>query len=509
VGGEMMYSPTIASRTLLLEKIKESEEELREKRKLSGLEIPAQTTINNTKSKFKDVKEEKEHRHEIIEEHLKIFRNILPELLKGLRKIKDPRNPKTLEHQLTCVLLYALLIFVFQMSSRREANRILTRPQFIKNLKALFPEIESLPHGDTVNRVLAQIEVEKIQDIQVKLIKDLIKNKKFRRYMIDHRYAIAIDGTQKFSREEPWSEESLEKTISTKKGEKTLYYVYVLEANLIFKNGMVIPLMTEILEVTKGDIEQDKQDCEIRAFKRLAKRIKKNFSHLPIRILLDGLYPNGPILNICRKYNWDYMIILKDKSLKTVWEEAYGLNKLETDNELETSWKGHKQHFWWINNIEYRYGNNGQYCIILNLVVCEETWEEVNKQTGEIEIKTSKYAWLSDVPISKKNVELRCNKIGRSRWYTEETNLVEKHHGYSYEHCFSEDWNAMKGFHYLMRLAHLLNTLVHYSIKIYEMIKECGVKGIIELLVSTLSAPWLEYERIGRFIAKTHQIRLI
>jgi len=41
------------------------------------------------------------------------------------------------------------------------------------------------------------------------------------------------------------------------------------------------------------------------------------------------------------------------------------------------------------------------------------------------------------------------------------------------------------------------------------MIKECGVKGIIELLVSTLSAPWLEYERIGRFIAKTHQIRLI
>jgi len=99
--------------------------------------------------------------------------------------------------------------------------------------------------------------------------------------------------------------------------------------------------------------------------------------------------------------------------------------------------------------------------------------------------------------------------MGRSRWFTEETNLVEKHHGYSYEHCFSEDWNAMKGFHYLMRLAHLLNTLVQYSIKIYEMIKEYGVRGIIELLVSTLSAPWLDYERINEFKTKTHQIRLI
>ncbi len=79
------------------------------------------------------------------------------------------------------------------------------------------------------------------------------------------------------------------------------------------------------------------------------------------------------------------MIVLKDDSLKTVWEEAYGLKKLETDNNLEGTWKGHKQLFWWINGIEYRYGNNGRYRLELNLVVCEETWEEVNKQTGEIE----------------------------------------------------------------------------------------------------------------------------
>ena len=504
-----MVSPTISSRLDLTARIGKSKKELREKRELSGLEIPTQTTINNTTSKLESIEEEKELRHEIVEEHLKIFRNLLPKLLKNLSKIKDPRNPKTMEHKLTAVLLYGLLMFVFQMSSRREANRRLTRPQFMENLRRLFPELESLPHGDTVNRVLAQIDIEKIQDTQVKLVKDLIKNKKFKRYMTGYRYMIAIDGTQKFFREEAWSKESLEKSIETKKGEKTLYYVYVLEANLIFENGMVIPLMTEILEASKGDIQRDKQDCELRAFKRLAKRLKGCFSHLPATILLDGLYPNGPILNLCRKYNWDYMIVLKDDSLKTVWEEAYGLKKLETANTLETTWKGHKQHFWWINDIEYFYGNKNRYCLKLNVVVCEETWEEVNKQTGEIELKKGKYAWLSHMPISKENVKARCNKIARSRWFTEENNLVEKHHGYNYEHCFSKNWNAMKGFHYLMRLAHLLNTLVQYSVNIYEKIKEYGVRGIIELLVSTLSGPWLDYERIKNFISRKHQIRLI
>ena len=504
-----MLSPLIASRNSLIEKTKQSQEELKIKKDRLGIEIPKRTTINNSKSKLSTIEEEQELRHEIVEEHLKIFRNLLPKLLKDLSKIKDPRNPRKLEHKMTAVLLYGLLMFVLQMSSRREANRELTRPQFVENLKTLFPELETLPHGDTVNRVLAEIDVEKIQQTHIELVKKLIKNKKFKRYMTGYRYMIAIDGTQKFLREEPWSEESLEKTVDTKKGKKTLYYTYVLEANLVFENGMVIPLMTEILEASKGDIEKNKQDCELRAFKRLAKRLKKCFSHLPITVLLDSLYPNGPLLGLCRKYNWDYMIVLKDDSLKTVWEEAYGLKKLEIDNKLEGNWKGHDQHFWWINNIEYRYGNNGHYCLKVNVVVCEETWEEVNKQTGEIETKKRKYAWLSNMPLSKENVKIRCNKIARSRWFTEENNLVEKHHGYNYEHCFSEDWSAMKGFHYLMRLAHILNTLVQYSVKINEKIKGFGIRGIIELLVSTLSGPWLDYERIERFISKKHQIRLI
>ncbi|MBK7235719.1 MAG: hypothetical protein IPI02_08895 [Sterolibacteriaceae bacterium] len=35
-------------------------------------------------------------------------------------------------------------------------------------------------------------------------------------------------------------------------------------------------------------------------------------------LLLDGLYPNGPVLERCRDYHWQFMIVLKDDSLPTV-----------------------------------------------------------------------------------------------------------------------------------------------------------------------------------------------
>jgi len=74
-------------------------------------------------------------------------------LLMRFAKIRDPRHPKTLKHQLTVVLLHGILTFVFQMASRRDANRRLSRPQFQENLRALFPELDSCPHQDTLNRL--------------------------------------------------------------------------------------------------------------------------------------------------------------------------------------------------------------------------------------------------------------------------------------------------------------------------------------------------------------------
>ena len=70
------------------------------------------------------------------------MRRMLPVLLKRLRKIPDPRNPKKTKHKLTVLMLYGMLVFVFQYGSRRAANAELTRPMFEQNLRLLFPQLE-------------------------------------------------------------------------------------------------------------------------------------------------------------------------------------------------------------------------------------------------------------------------------------------------------------------------------------------------------------------------------
>ncbi len=265
------------------------------------------------------MEEEQQARQAATTEQLRVLRARLPVLLQRMSTIEDPRNPKKIKHKPTTLMIYGILSFVFQMASRQEANREMTRPMFMENLEILFPDLESIPHNDTLYRLLASIEVDEIEGALIELVRRLIRNKKFVRYLVDHCYSIAIDGTQKFARDVLWSEESLEREVNKGDTAQSQYYVYVVEANLSFHGGMTIPLMSEFLSYTEGDTDTRRQDCEQKAFKRLAKRLKDEFAHLPIMVLLDGLYPNGPIIELCRTNHWDFMMVLQDSYLPGVW----------------------------------------------------------------------------------------------------------------------------------------------------------------------------------------------
>jgi len=504
------------SRRLGREEIKELRKQrkkaakaLREKQQAQGLLAPVKVAMPNRKSAYKNVEEEQEVRQEATTEQVRVFRAQLPMLLKRLSKIKDPRNPKKIKHKHTLLMIYGILTFVLQMSSRREANREMTRPKFMESLKLLFPELEDVPHNDTLMRLLARIDVNEIESALIGLVRKLIRAKKFVRYLVDNRYPIAIDGSQKVVRNVLWSEECLEREVGKGDDSKTQYYVYVLEASLAFSNGMTIPLMSEILSYTEGDTGNDKQDCEQKAFKRLAKRLKAEFGHLSIMVLLDGLYPNGPIMELCGKNKWDFMIVLQDKSLKSVWEEYEGLKKLETKNYFSTTWGNRIQRFEWVNGIEYYYGPNEGKKQIVHVVVCEENWEEIAKDSAEVVTMQSRHAWISSKPLDKWNVHNRCNLGARHRWGIESGFLVEKRHGYQYEHMFSYNWNAMKGYHYLMRLGHLINILVIYSERLVKMVRELGVRGFIRFIRDTISGPWLDPVWVKKRLAASFQLRLI
>ena len=444
-----------------------------------------------------------------------LMRQMLPVLLKRLGKIPDPRNPNKLRHRLTVLMVYGILVFVFQYGSRRAANAEITRPMFEHNLHLLFPQIDSLPHADTLFRLLCRIDVGQIEPAHIERVNRRVRNKKLTRYRINNCDPLGIDGTQKIAFSDLWDEPLLQRRIGPKvdpdsEEEQTdQYYVDVLEASLCFRNGMVIPLMSEFLEYEAGAGEQRQQDCESQAFHRLAARIKRAFPRLPILLLLDGLYPNGPIMERCRDYHWDFMIVLKDGSLPTVWEESHSLRHEQQDHHIQQNWGERRQLFEWVNAIRYEYGPNAKNFIDVHVVVCRERWAVLDADTSQIVTKESQHAWISSRPFSRLNVHTRCNLGARYRWGIEGAFLVEKHPGYSYEHAFAKQWNALKGYHSLMRRAHLFNTLARFSKERARLFAELGVQATIGLIRNTLTGPWLDPQDIERRLSRPFRLRLL
>ena len=510
----MITTTNKVKRMMKRNKARQLEKELREK-SFDGRSFKKNDrNILNRKCSFTTIAEEIEDRYETAAEVIKAYKKYLPGIIKDLSEMKDPRNPKKVQHKFSLLMLYGIFMFTFHMSSRRAANSEIT-PMFMDNLKQFFPELDSLPHSCTLARLLEVVDADNIEKLIVKLVNRLIRDKKLINYMVSKKYVFAIDGTQKFTRDWDWNKKSLTKHIKGQPEDAKHYYAYALEASLVLPGGLTIPVLTEFLDrdahkEVVTDTEKHKQDCEYKAFIRLAARLKKYFPQLKIVVTLDGLYPKGPIFEQCQKYGWDYMVILKDKSLKTVWEDVW---KLKNTGRVETYsaplMNGVQQDFWWVNGIDYRYDDNGCKTIMLNVVVCMETIISKDNKTGKEVTQYKKFAWVSFKEINTKNVEKRCNLMGRPRWNIETQNLVEKHHGYAYEHCFSYDWNAMKGFHYLMHLAHTINTLTLFSTKLFLKVKEHGVRRTIELIWLIFKGSLLDYEKLKYITTEKYYLKLV
>ncbi|MGD8659967.1 MAG: hypothetical protein PVH37_08545, partial [Desulfobacterales bacterium] len=71
------------------------------------------------------------------------------------------------------------------------------------------------------------------------------------------------------------------------------------------------------------------------------------------------------------------------------------------------------------------------------------------------------------------------------------------------------DWNAMKGYHYLMRIGRTINVLAQYCESLVLMFIEKGVRGFIDFVRETLTGPWLDIDWLQARWSKPYQLRLI
>jgi hypothetical protein len=407
--------------------------------------------------------------------YVRLLRFLLPGILAVLSMLDDGRDQNKIRHTLPALMLYGILMFLCNTTSRRAANREIGGSQLSVLMEEFAPGFKSMPHADTLERLLEDIDTDELESKYESFVEGFIKSPQLNK-LNPGRFLIAVDGTQKFTRDWCWDSRALSRNADDP--DKERYFAYMLESVLILENGMVLPLLTETLENGESLDGNGKQDCETKAFKRLAQRLEKLFGKGCVTIVLDGLYATGPIMSLCKNYGWEYMITLKRESLKSVWEEFDGLRKIEPENTLSANNADRVQEYHWSNGIEYTYGNNHKR-LLLNVVTCKETWYEQSKIKGKPGQKTSMFAWLSSSKVDVGNVVNLC-MVARSRWRIENHFHVLKRQGYEYEHCFSYNWNAMKGYHYLLKIANFINSFILQSQLMTEYISAEGKKGVIK-----------------------------
>ena len=366
--------------------------------------------------------------------------------------VTDPRDPQKILYPLASLAFAGVLMFLFQLQARRQIGLLLRNGPSLRKFQALFG-VERFPHGDTLEAAFANLETDQIQTVVTGMTETLIRKKVLYRYRLGGIYfLVAIDGTGTISFSRRHCAHCLTRT---RKG-KTLYYHPILEAKLVTSNGFAFSLMTEFIE-NPGD-QATKQDCELKAFYRLADRLKRRFPRLPILLSMDGLFAGGPTFELCQRSGWKFMIVLKDDDLPSVNEEFDALSLFQPENRLVWhTGKGAsiKQVFRWVDDIAYVDSQKKEHT--LSVIECLET-----KPNSEGQKKTTKFKWVNNCRVSCKNVVTLANDGGRMRWKIENEGFnVQKNGGYGLEHAYTNHPNSAKVFYFLLQIAHLLAQLLY------------------------------------------------
>src|SRR5699024_48709 len=140
-----------------------------------------------------------------------------------------------------------------------------------------------------------------LEEIKQDLVYHLIRKRCFEDARYKKKWLVIVDGTQLYCGRRKLNEHCLERC-SNKGTDKeiTLYHRDVLEAKIYFGEKLVASIGSEFIENNGEDrkrqegmnAEEIKQDCETKAFFRLAERIKKRFPRLPIGVRYIAIMDN-------------------------------------------------------------------------------------------------------------------------------------------------------------------------------------------------------------------------
>jgi len=344
----------------------------------------------------------------------------------------------------------AIMIHITGCATRNCLNENRDWREFRSNYKSLLGLRVS--HMDTVNAVLEKIPPEQLSKLLHHLVKILLNKRVFHKFKLLHKYfTIAIDGTGIFSFDkEPYRG----CPYKTSKNGKVTFIQSVVEAKLICANGFSISLGAEWIGNEDG---ATKQDCEYKATLRLLAKLHNTFPRLPICVIMDGLFLKYPIQKLIRSYNWESIIVWKDKTQYKLQDQ---IAERRAKKELKIK--------------EYTTFPNS--CTREEYVL--EYWDKALKHSdlevyylkgekhtisikADVDQQYTKFMFMSTIKVEESSVKA-IFEAGRLRWKIENEGFNEQKNGTLKMHhkMNRNNLNAMKNYYTCLQIAHLIMQLI-------------------------------------------------
>jgi hypothetical protein len=373
-----------------------------------------------------------------------VLGHFFPELADWLDEVRDPRQSGRAVFPLKVLLLLGVLMFLAHAGSRNFFNDNLRDAlEMAKTLARLVgAELQALPHLDTLEKVLRAVQPQALETLLAQLIRRLIRMKALDDWRVDGRLLLATDGTGLYAFRLRHCAQCIE-TVHTSGA--TTYSHKVLVAFIVSENGYALPIACEFIE-NPGTV-YNKQDCEIKAFRRLEATLNRLFPQTPFCLLLDALYADQNVMRTCLRNKWTFAITFQESDMPALWAEAQSLLRLAPQQRatLTLPAKQGSHEVRWVNDLEYEG------------MTLSALFQVEKDQAGNV---LRQFAHLLAEPIAAHSVWTLA-RAARLRWRCENEGFnVLKNGGFALEHVYSRNPTAAKSYFLLMLMAHLIQQLL-------------------------------------------------
>lgn len=388
------------------------------------------------------------------------FKDLVGGLRQVLAKLPDCRKGKNLSYEMGDFGLSAFSVFFTQCPSFLAHQKAMQQAKAENNATSFF-EITQIPSDNQIRQMLDPVEPQALYPVYDKIYDTLREQGILDAWRgVCDSTLIALDGT--------WYHSSQKihcpccSHLEHKSGQITYYHSAVTPVIVAPGKSEVIALRPEFITPQDG---QTKQDCEISASKRWLQQNATRYLSGTVTLLGDDIYAHQPFCRRTLLHGFHFLFTCKPDSHKTLYQWVNLLQPGPDLGELKQRVKigalFHTHTYRFANQVPLAEGQDA-----LKVNWCELT---VTDPDGQVVYRN---AWVTDFPITQKNVQALAAS-GRARWKIEnENNNTLKTKGYNFEHNFGHGKKHLSSLLAAMNiLAFLFHTVLELTDEHYRLIR--------------------------------------